>query len=67
MSDVITLWCVVDGDCAPFQVHVHRNSNVDTLKKAIKVEVNHRLKFNALKLILWMVRAFYRLIQIGYS
>ena len=54
-----TLWCLIDGDKAPFDVEIPIDGSISALKKIIKEERRHRLeKFDAADLILWEVCYF---------
>ena len=59
-EDIRTLWCLVDGDPAPFQVSVDVRVNIDLLKKEIKrKKVLHDL--DAPRITVWKVRISYML------
>lgn len=63
-EDVLTLWCVqvVDDTATPFQIFIHRDANVDVLKKLIKDDLGLR-DVATCRLVLWMVRIFDRRMQ----
>ena len=55
-----TLWCLVEGDHAPFDVIVYDNHNINYLKECIKEKKKQLLsKDDASSLELWKVRIFY--------
>jgi len=54
-----TLWCLVYGDSAPFEVTVPDNAKIDYLKEAVREKKILR-DVNASSLVIWQVRIFYR-------
>ena len=55
-SNLLTLFCLVDGEATPFSVDIDTSKTVDHLKKAIKAEKTNDLSdVNADELILWRV------------
>ncbi|KAM6494818.1 hypothetical protein JOM56_009441 [Amanita muscaria] len=64
-----TLWCLVDGDSAPFEVTVVlRNVNIDKLKEAICFKMGNDLHdVGAFRLVLWKDPAFPSQLTLSYQ
>ena len=57
-EEIRKLWCLLDGDTVPFEVHPGLSFTVDSLKDIIKQkQLLHDVA--ASHLVLWQVRIFY--------
>jgi len=59
MSDNTTLWCLVEGDNAPFPISISPTAYIGVLKQYIKKDKEITLqKVDASNVNLWKVRYF---------